>query len=235
MTEPLTVDNKEVGNFTSIAESWWDLNGSFSVLHKLNPVRVKYIFNKCGENLKDKHILDFGCGGGIVSEALARMGARVTGIDAGEENIEVAKLHAMEMGLNIDYIHKSIEEYASDIKFDVLLALEILEHVADVKLTLEYCSKLVKKDGLIILSTINRNAASFLKAIVAAEYVLNIVPKGTHKHSKFLKPSEIGEILTSNDFRLESVDGLKYDPFSGKFSMTDDCRVNYFLTARKVG
>lgn len=241
--EGTTIDAEEIRQFDALGTKWWDIDGPMKPLHMLNPTRLDYIRGQILSRydlpdtvnaLKGLSIADIGCGGGIVTEPLCRMGAKVTGVDAGNENINIARAHAKDQGLNIDYICTSVEAMAAQGKqFDVVTALEIVEHVADVPLFLAACCKIVKKDGLLILSTLNRTPKSFALGIVAAEYVLGWVPKGTHDWKKFLKPSELARPLAAHGFDVCDISGLFYNPVSRKFSINPkDLDVNYLLTAR---
>ena len=195
-----TIDTSEINKFTKMADEWWSTTGKFKPLHKFNPCRIIYIREKLIDHfaldstnqnpLKNIKILDIGCGGGLLCEPLKRLGADIVGIDAGEKNIAVAKIHAEKSGLEIDYRNQDVEELAqTNEKFDVVLAMEVIEHVADVDLFIKSCAKLLKKNGIIFFATLNRTAKSFLFAIVGAEYILNWLPKGTHDWNKFLKPN----------------------------------------------
>lgn len=240
-----TIDAAEVGQFDSLGDKWWDESGPMQPLHRLNPVRMDYIRRAICKHerrdadrirtLKGLTIADIGCGGGLVTEPLRRMGADVTGIDAGKENIRVARAHAKACGLDIDYRATTVEKIAdADEKFDVVTALEIVEHVADVDLFIESCCRIVKPGGLLILSTLNRTPKSFLLGIVAAEYILRWLPAGTHDWKKFLKPSEIARRVEKNGLRVTDIKGLVYNPLSRKFSISArDMDVNYFLAAVK--
>lgn len=237
-----TLNAQEVNQFNDLAETWWDENGPMKPLHMLNPTRIQYLRQQICAHfsrdvmietpLKALDIIDIGCGGGIVCEPLSRLGANVTGLDAAEKNIEVAKAHAKTHGLSITYKNDLVENIAKKRKkYDVVLALEILEHVEDIPLFLESCAKLLKKDGLLIVSTLNRNPKSFLLGIVAAEYILRWLPRGTHDWHKFLKPSEIAAHLNPLDLKPKDVTGLVYNPFTKAFSLSNtDLDVNYFMT-----
>lgn len=237
-----TKNAKEIANFNSFADEWWDENGPMKPLHRLNPTRIEYLkqqichhFNIDSSSdgpLKGLKILDIGCGGGIVCEPLARLGAKVTGIDAADKNIEVAKHHANERGLDITYKNQLSEDLAQQkTKYDVVLALEIVEHVDNLPLFLKSCANLLKKDGILIISTLNRNPKSFLLGIVAAEYILRWVPKGTHDWKKFLKPSEIADHLHPMGLQPSDVTGLVYNPLNKQFSLSKaDLDVNYFMS-----
>lgn len=238
-----SVDSAEVGQFESLASRWWDESGPFRPLHRLNPARLEYLkqricahFGRQPEGftpLTGLSIADIGCGGGLVTEPLCRLGARVTGIDAGTENIAAARRHAREQGLDIAYQATTAELLAdSGKKFDVVTALEIVEHVADLPLFVAACCKLVKKDGLIIFSTLNRTPKAFLLGIVAAEHVLRWLPAGTHDWKKFVRPSELARLLAAQGFESCDISGLVYRPLSRRFDISrTDIDVNYFLTA----
>lgn len=240
-----TIDQKEVDQFRALADEWWDEKGPFRPLHRLNPVRLSYIRDRVLEHhnkdsggfspLSGLSVLDIGCGGGLVTEPLCRMGASVTGLDAGAENIEAARQHAQDGGLEINYICDSAENLATaSKKYDVVLALEIIEHVADPALFIQAATKLVKKDGLIILSTLNRTAKSYALGIVAAEHLLRWVPVGTHDWKKFVKPSEIAWHLSQNGFTARDVTGMIYNPLTRDFGLSrDDLAVNYLMTATR--
>lgn len=239
-----TIDAEEIRQFDELGEKWWDESGPMRPLHRLNPVRMDYIRRmirehydlpdriKCLQNIK---IADIGCGGGLVAEPLCRMGATVTGVDAGKENIRIAKAHAKTHRLDIDYLATTAEKLAASGKrFDVVTALEIVEHVADVEVFMRACSKLVAPGGMLIMSTLNRTPKSYLLGIVAAEYVLRWLPAGTHNWKKFLKPSELSRHLQAHGLTVTDVRGLIYNPFSRDFSLSkSDLDVNYLLTAVK--
>lgn len=245
--ERTTVDPEEVASFGAQAHDWWNENGAFKPLHKLSPVRLQYIRSQiCAyygrdaaslNALRDLNILDIGCGGGLVSEPLARAGAAVTGIDAAKENIAAAQEHAAASGLKkaqLTYQAVTAEDLLkkSKTRYDVVLALEIVEHVADLPFFVETAAKLVKPGGLIIFSTLNRTPRSFLLGIVAAEYLLRWVPRGTHQWKKFLRPSELAGHLRAAGFSVEDVTGMSYNPLQDRFSLNPrDLTVNYFLTA----
>lgn len=240
-----TIDKQEVENFSALAETWWDAKGPFKPLHDLTPARMSYLkeqicshFDKdiaSPNALKSLSILDIGCGGGLVCEPLSRLGATVTGIDASAKNIGVATEHAKQSELKITYKNTTSEEEAQKRKkYDVVLALEIIEHVADMDLFVKTVLECAKKDALIIFSTLNRTAKSYAFGIVAAEYILRWLPKGTHNWKKFVKPSELNHMIEKNGARLHDVRGLIYHPLSQSFSLSqDDLSVNYFLTAKK--
>lgn len=240
-----TVDAEDVARFSRIADEWWDARGKFAPLHRLNPTRLAYLREQIAAHtgrpdagitpFSGLSLLDIGCGGGLICEPMARLGANVTGIDASEQNISVAKLHAEKQGLSIDYRAMPPETLATENRqFDVVLALEIIEHVADTQAFYDTLRMLVKPGGLLIMSTLNRTAASFAMAIVGAEYVLRWLPKGTHQWSQFLKPSELAGGLTPRGFTITDTCGISYNPLARIFSLNPrDLRVNYLLTATR--
>ncbi len=239
-----TVDKDEIERFTRIAGEWWDENGKFKPLHRMNPVRVEYIrdaatahFKKDASDVKclsGLTLLDIGCGGGLLCEPLSRLGAKVTGIDAGERNIKVATLHAEKMGLDITYECKPAEDMGKA-RFDVVLAMEIVEHVADVPAFLKAVATLVKPGGILFMSTLNRTAKSYLMAILGAEYVLRWVPRGTHEWKKFLKPAELCAGLRMQGMSIDHMTGTVFSPIGNSWSTNDrDLDVNYMLTASKA-
>jgi 2-polyprenyl-6-hydroxyphenyl methylase/3-demethylubiquinone-9 3-methyltransferase len=236
-----TVDPAEIERFSRIADEWWDPTGKFAPLHRLNPVRIAYIRDRVaahwqrdalnGEPLKDLSLLDIGCGGGLLSEPMTRLGASVTGVDASARNIATASVHAAQQDLSIDYRQGTAEALAeSGAQFDVVLALEIVEHVADVDLFLRSCGRLVKPGGLLFLSTLNRTAKAWALAIAGAEYVLGWLPRGTHDWKKFLKPSEVARGLRAGGIEPQEIVGVVYAPLSRKWSLNrNDLDVNYML------
>lgn len=245
-----TVDAAEVERFSRIAEEWWDEGGKFAPLHRLNPARIGFIRDRVAAHygrdpldfgpdgagpLRGLSLLDIGCGGGLVCEPMARLGATVTGIDASDRNIGVARLHAERMGLAVDYRAATAETLrAEDKRYDVVLALEIVEHVADVDLFLACCAALVKPGGVLILSTLNRTTKAFALAIVGAEYVLRWLPRGTHDWRKFLKPSEVARGLRAAGLTVEKLAGIVYSPITGRWRIdAHDLDVNYMLLATK--
>ena len=229
------VDYDEVDKFAVLAARWWDKNSEFKPLHDINPLRLNYIKEQCGGSLEGKRILDIGCGGGILSESLALEGAIVVGIDLAEAGLEVAKLHPLESGLDIDYQFISAEDLTEteSESFDVITCLEMLEHVPDPSLIIEACSKLVKSNGRVFFSTINRNPKSYFFAIVGAEYVLNLLPKGTHNYEKFIRPSEIDGWARNFNLSISSIIGMTYNPLTKKYKLGDDVSVNYMTHYEK--
>jgi 2-polyprenyl-6-hydroxyphenyl methylase / 3-demethylubiquinone-9 3-methyltransferase len=235
-----TIDKKEIEKFSKLAKDWWNPSGKFRPLHDFNPARVEFIKEKLISYLKinpdDKKplnelkILDIGCGGGLLSESLSRLGATMTGIDASNDNIEVAKLHAKEMNLNINYIHSSPENLNLEKKFDVILNMEVVEHVQNVNLFIESCSKLIRKNGIMFVATINKNLKSYIFAILGAEYILKWLPIGTHDWNKFLTPQDLEIIASKNDFITDEIVGMKFNLLSKKWSKSDDSSVNYIST-----
>ena len=231
-----TVNKKEIEKFSKMAEEWWDVEGKFKPLHKFNPIRIKYIKESVIENfklqddeklpLKGINLLDIGCGGGLLSEPMCRLGANVTGIDASKRNIEIAKIHAKKNNLNINYICTSPEKIKK-INFDVILNMEIVEHVDNVDLFLESSSNLLKKNGLMIVATINKTLRSYLFAIIGAEYILRWLPIGTHEWEKFVKPEDLKETLSKFEMKMIKTDGVKFNPLFDKWSLSKDTSINY--------
>ncbi len=230
----MSVDAQEIAKFDAQAASWWDPNGPSRALHDLNPERLQFIRERLP--LKGARLLDLGCGGGILSEALAREGATVTAIDLSSEQIDIARLHALEAGLEIDYRRISsndlIEQHGE--AFDAIACMEMLEHVPEPEAILADCRALLKPGGKLFLSTINRNARSFALAIVGAEHLLRLLPKGTHRYGLFLKPSELAKGLRDNGFALCTLEGLHYQPFSRRVWRNTDVGVNYLAYAERV-
>jgi len=227
------IDKQEVKKFSDIAESWWDQNGDFKPLHVINPLRASYISEKI--NLENKNVLDVGCGGGLLCEAMFDQGAIVTGIDAAGPGIEVAKIHSQKNNKNIDYFEKTAEELISEKKnyYDVVTCLEVLEHVPDPGHLVKNCVDLLKPGGFLFLSTINKNPRSWVTAIVGAEYIFNILPKGTHEFSKFIKPSSLAKFVREANAELIETKGMFYNPITHKANLNNDLGVNYLMYARK--
>ena len=231
-----TINYKEIEKFSKIAEEWWDPEGKFKPLHKFNPIRISYIKNNIIKKLKLKNskkplekvrILDIGCGGGLLSEPMCRLGANVVGIDASIKNINVAKIHSKKNNLNIKYICKSPENFKTTKKFDVILNMEIIEHVENVNLFLKSCSRLLKKDGIMFVATINKTLKSYIFAIVGAEYVLRWLPIGTHEWEKFVRPEELIKILKRYNLNVEALDGVKFNLIKNEWELSKDNSVNY--------
>ena len=239
-----TVNKEEIQKFSAIAEEWWNVNGKFKPLHMFNPIRIEYIlettrdhFNikdNSNEPLKNLSVLDIGCGGGLMSEPITRLGGKVTGIDASEKNIKVASLHSKKNNLKIRYLNKSPEQLNEFEKFDVILNLEIVEHVEDVNLYINSCYKLLKPRGIMFTATINRTLISYIKAIIGAEYVLRWLPIGTHDWNKFLKPEELEKYLLENKFKTIDIKGLEFNPLNRKWKQSANLSVNYIICNTKV-
>ena len=227
------IDQQEVKKFSEIAESWWDKNGDFKPLHVINPLRASYINEKI--NLENKNVLDVGCGGGLLCEAMFDQGAIVTGIDAAGPGIEVAKIHSQKNNKNIEYFEKTAEELITEKKnyYDVVTCLEVLEHVPNPGHLVKNCVDLLKPDGFLFLSTINKNPRSWITAIVGAEYIFNILPKGTHEFSKFIKPSSLAKFVREANAELIETKGMFYNPITHKANLNNDLGVNYLMYARK--
>ncbi len=221
------VDPDEIAKFAQLAARWWDPHSEFKPLHEINPLRLNYINDRVG--LKDKTVLDIGCGGGILAESMAALGARVMGIDLGEAPLAVAKLHLKESGLKVDYRHVSAEDLAREQpeSFDVVTCMEMLEHVPDPASTIAACAKLVKPGGQVFFSTINRNPKSWLFAIVGAEYLLNLLPRGTHEYMKFIKPSEIERWARHARLSVREFIGMHYNPLTRQYRLGRGVDVNY--------
>ena len=231
-----TINKKEIEKFSKIAEEWWDPNGKFKPLHKFNPIRIKYIRDTILSEFKIKKehgpfkglsILDIGCGGGLLSEPMAKLGADVVGIDASKQNIEVAKLHAKKNKLKIDYKVASPEILKTKIKFDIILNMEIVEHVEDINFFISESSKLLKKDGIMFVATINKTLMSYAFAIVGAEYILKWLPIGTHDWDKFVKPIDLIKISKKNNLELKKLDGMKFNILNNNWKISSDNSVNY--------
>ncbi|WP_022726680.1 bifunctional 2-polyprenyl-6-hydroxyphenol methylase/3-demethylubiquinol 3-O-methyltransferase UbiG [Fodinicurvata sediminis] len=241
-----TVDPSEIDKFSAMAEAWWDEQGDFAPLHRQNPTRLSYIREQACTHfqrdpreltpLKGLRVLDIGCGGGLLCEPLARLGAQVTGIDASEKNIAVARLHAEQCGLEIDYRCIAAENLAETGEvFDIVLAMEIVEHVADVPAFLDACASLLDKDGAFFLSTLNRTTKSFMLAIVGAEYLLRWLPRGTHDWKRFLRPSEVTRQLRQSNMEVRDLAGMVYNPLNDSWRLSRrDLEVNYLLYGQKL-
>jgi len=229
----MNIDQQEVQKFSELAEKWWDKSGDFKPLHIINPLRANYIASKI--DLSNKKVLDVGCGGGILSEALHDEGAVVTGIDAAGPGIKIAKLHAEKNSKSITYIESTAEDLIQNSKdrYDVVACLEVLEHVPDPKLLVKTCIDLLRPGGKLFLSTINKNPRSWITAIVGAEYIFNILPKGTHEFDKFIKPSDLASFIRSGDAQLIESKGMFYNPLTHKANLNNDLGVNYMMYATK--
>lgn len=230
----INVDPAEIEKFSALASKWWDPTSEFKPLHEINPLRLEWIENQVG-TLDNKKILDIGCGGGILAESMATKGAHVTGIDLAERSLKVARLHSLETGIKVHYQHISAEDMAAahPAQFDVVTCMEMLEHVPNPASIIHACSKLVKPGGWVFFSTLNRNPKSFLFAILGAEYILNLVPKGTHQYETFIKPSELVRSAREAHLVPQQIKGLEYNPLSKHYSLSDDSSVNYLISTRK--
>ena len=238
-----TINKEEIQKFSRLADEWWDVNGKFKPLHMFNPIRIEYITSMLKQHFKINNsetnflnglnILDIGCGGGLISEPMARLGAKVTGIDASEKNIKVAKIHSKKNKLEINYLNKSPEQLKNVKEFDVILNLEIVEHVENVNFYIKSCYDLLKKDGIMFTATLNRSLTSYLKAIIGAEYILRWLPIGTHDWNKFLKPEELEKILHDEKFYTLDMSGLEFNPISSKWKKTQNLSVNYIVSSLK--
>ena len=228
----MNVDPIELKKFEDLAHRWWDKNSEFKPLHEINPLRLDHIDSKVG--LRGKTVLDVGCGGGILAESMAARGATVTGIDLGDKPLKVAKLHLMESGQQVDYQMISAEDMALQHRhrFDVVTCMEMLEHVPDPAATVRACADLVKPEGWVFFSTINRNAKAYLFAILGAEYVLNLLPKGTHDYAKFIQPAELSNFARNVGMRVDHLIGMNYNPLSKIYSLGRDTSVNYIVGCR---
>jgi len=238
-----TINKKEIEKFSKIAEEWWDPLGKFKPLHKFNPTRIKYIKDNLIKDFKIKNnqkplngikILDIGCGGGLLSEPMARLGANVTGIDPSEKNIKIAKHHLKKSKLNIKYINSSPEKFKSNNKFDVILNMEIIEHVENVDIFLKHSSKLLKKKGIMFIATLNQTLKSYIFAIIGAEYILKWLPIGTHDWQKFIKPNDLIKICKKNSLIIKKVDGMSFNPITDKWNISIEQSINYITKFKKV-
>ena len=231
MTLNSNVDPVEIDKFQSIASRWWDRESEFKPLHDINPLRISYIEQQAG-GLKGKSVLDIGCGGGILCEAMAAKDAKVTGIDMAEQSLKVARMHLHESQLEVDYQLSTIEAFAEEQteKYDIITCLEMLEHVPDPDSIIASAITLLKPDGKLFLSTINRNPKSFAMAILGAEYILRLIPRGTHEYRKFIKPSEMASSLRACQMQVTDISGMSYNPLTRQYSLGRDIDVNYLMT-----
>ena len=231
----VNADPSELAKFSALAHHWWDPTSEFKPLHDINPLRLSYIARRCGA-LAGKAVLDVGCGGGILTEAMAHDGAKVTGIDLSDKALGVARLHQIESGASVDYRLMSAEALAiqAPATFDVVTCMELLEHVPDPASTIDACAKLVRPGGYVVFSTINRNAKAYALAIVGAEYVLRLLPRGTHDYARFLKPSEIAAFARTAGLEIDAIIGMTYNPFTKSYRLEADTSVNYIMSFRRV-
>jgi len=237
-----SVNKKEIEKFSKMAEEWWDPNGKFKPLHKFNPIRIRYIkdniidhFNLNNKNkpLNKINILDIGCGGGLLSEPMSRLGADVVGIDASEKNIKIAKMHAVKNNLKIEYKATSPEKLKTNKKFDVILNMEIVEHVEDVNFFIKSCAKLLKKNGIMFVATLNKTLKSYVFGIIGAEYIMRWLPIGTHEWEKFLNPDDLIAISKKNNLTMQKLDGMKYNLIKDQWAISTDKSVNYISIFNK--
>lgn len=237
-----SVNKKEIEKFSKMAEEWWDPNGKFKPLHKFNPIRIRYIKDNIINhfNLNDKskplnkiNILDIGCGGGLLSEPMSRLGANVVGIDASEKNIKIAKMHAKKNNLKIDYKNTSPENLKTNKKFDVILNMEIVEHVEDINFFIKSCSKLLKKNGIMFVATLNKTLKSYVFGIIGAEYIMRWLPIGTHEWEKFVNPDDLIAIAKKNNLTVQKLDGIKYNLIKDQWTLSNDKSVNYISIFNK--
>jgi len=240
LNAPLNVNDEEIAKFEQVASQWWDLTGDFKPLHQINPLRVQFVCQhvaeKFDQGLFNQNVIDIGCGGGILTESLAKLGAKVTGIDMGTEPLNVAKLHALETGLSINYEKITAEEKAQlcNESFDVVTCMEMLEHVPDPASVIAACATMAKPDGLVFFSTLNKSIKSYLLAIVAAEKVLKLVPNGTHDHDKFIRPSQLIGWAEANGLKCIDACGIHYNPITENHTLTSSLDVNYLLCFKKL-
>ena len=241
--ESNTINKLEIAKFSKIAAEWWSPNGKFKPLHKFNPIRIKYLKENIIEHFKLKqtnsplkglNILDIGCGGGLLSEPITRLGAKVTAIDASKKNIQVAKFHAKKNSLKINYLCSSPEKLNLNKKFDVVLNMEIVEHVEDLNFFIKKSSNLLKKNGLMFIATLNKTFKSYMFAIIGAEYILRWLPIGTHDWEKFVKPDNLVSLAINSNLKLKKLSGMKFNPIIDKWSLSNDKSVNYIAKFKKI-
>ncbi|QBJ77198.1 bifunctional 2-polyprenyl-6-hydroxyphenol methylase/3-demethylubiquinol 3-O-methyltransferase UbiG [Aquitalea sp. USM4] len=228
------VDDLEIDKFSQLAHKWWDKDSEFKPLHEINPLRLDYIDDFAG--IKDLKVLDVGCGGGILAESMAQRGAQVTGIDLARKSLKVAQLHSLESGVAVEYRCVAVEDLADEApgSFDVVTCMEMLEHVPDPESVVRSCARLVKPGGWVFFSTLNRNAKAYLLAVVGAEYVLNMLPRGTHEYARFLKPSELSRMARNAGLEISNVSGMSYNPLTRIYALGDDTQVNYLMATRRA-
>lgn len=233
-SDPINADPAELEKFSALASKWWDPTSEFKPLHAINPLRLEWIQSLAG-SLTDKTIIDVGCGGGILSESMAAAGAKVTGIDLAQKSLTVAKLHGLESGIKVEYLKVAVEQIAQErtAQYDVVTCMEMLEHVPDPASIVNACAKLVKPGGWVFFSTLNRNMKSFMYAIIGAEYIMNLLPKGTHNYGSFIKPSELVSCARRAKLDLIGMKGLEYNPLTEKYKLSSDTSVNYLIATRK--
>ena len=241
--ESNTINKLEIAKFSKIAAEWWSPNGKFKPLHKFNPIRIKYLKENIIEHFKLKqtnsplkglNILDIGCGGGLLSEPMTRLGAKVTAIDASKKNIEVAKFHAKKNKLKINYLCSSPEKLSLNKKFDVVLNMEVVEHVEDLNFFIKKSSNLLKKNGLMFIATLNKTFKSYMFAIIGAEYILRWLPIGTHDWEKFVKPDNLVNLAINSNLKLKKISGMKFNPIIDEWSLSNDKSVNYIAKFKKI-
>lgn len=242
MNKKLNINQSEIAKFTQIANEWWDVNGKFKPLHQINPLRIEFIKQQICQhfkvekllNLKDIKAIDVGCGGGLATIPLKQQGLDICGLDAGEENIKIAEAQALKLELDLCFSHGSIRKLVEQgQKYNIVICLEVIEHVEDLAEFINDLTQLVSKDGLLIISTINRNVKSFMMAKLLAEYILNWVPRNTHQYSKFVKPSELNKLLEQKDFNIKFMQGFEFNPIFQQWSLTNNIDVNYIFSAKK--
>lgn len=234
MDNQANFDPREIAKFEDLASRWWDPEGEFKPLHDINPLRLDYVDRRAG--LSGRQVLDVGCGGGILSESMAARGAHVTAIDMGEAPLAVARLHRHESGVEVDYLHSTAEALAADRpeQFDIVTCLEMLEHVPEPASVIDACARLVKPGGHVFFSTINRNPKSYLFAIIGAEYLLNMLPRGTHDYSRFIRPSELAAWCRPAGLAVRELTGMSYNPLTRRYSLGPDVDVNYLVHCTKA-
>lgn len=229
------VDKKEINKFDTLANEWWNPNGKLRTLHQINPLRTQFI-EKCVGDLENSHIADIGCGGGILAERLAKKKALVTGLDLSEQSISIAKLHLLKSKLPIVYLKNSVELFSTHNakKFDIVTCMEMLEHVPNPKIVIQSCAQLCKTNGWLFFSTLNRNIKSFISSILIAEYIIGLIPKGTHEYKKYIKPSELVDAATESNLQIKKILGIHYNPFTRKFSLGKGIDINYITAFKKI-